>query len=315
MLSINVNDPASILAAIPAVLGFSPQSSIVALLIVNRGGNPELQNLLRMDIDREHARILTTAHSAVFRNVSAAVLVAIADTDHTGDALDALDILRDSFTDLGIATRARLLAPALDDHGTWTDIDRGDSGPITPFGRTAFAAESVYRGRRVADTRDDIAAEFTPKPNPAPILRDDPTDSVQDTFEILTAVITGTEPAHHHPDLASRMAVLLTDVHLRDVAIGISLDHAAPAAALWTRLANQLTGQPRLELLAIAASAYYAGYDAVRAGIALDIAADEAAAHKLTYPRLAALLRASLDGGISPEKVAAALAAAARRAP
>lgn len=102
------------LSAIPACLGFSPQSSIVALLIVRRDGNPELQNLLRMDIDADDARILTTVHRRVFRDVSAVLLVAIADTDCTSDAVEALDILRASFTDLGIATPVRLLTAALD---------------------------------------------------------------------------------------------------------------------------------------------------------------------------------------------------------
>jgi hypothetical protein len=314
MPDITINDSASILSAIPACLGFSPQSSIVALLIVQRAGNQELKNLLRIDLDADDARILTTVHRRVFRDVSAVLLVAIAGTDRTGDAVEALDILRASFTDLGIATPVRLLTASLDEPGQWTNIDTGYTGLVTPFGRTAFAAESVYRGRRVAATRDDIVAEFTARPNPAPILRDDPTDSVEDTFETLTAVITGREPAHQHPDLASRLAVLLADVHLRDVAICISLDHAAPAAALWTQLANQLTGKPRIDMLTIAAGTYYAGYDAVRAGIALDIAATEAADHKLDYPRLAGMLRTALDGGLSPEQVRTALAAAGRRA-
>ena len=211
--------------------------------------------------------------------------------------------MKASFTDLGIATPIRLLAAALDEPGQWTNIDTGDTGDITPFGRTAFAAESVYRGHRVAATREDILAEFTADPNPAPILHDDPTDSVEDAFETLTAVITGTDLAHHHPDLASRLAVLLADVQLRDVAILISLDHAEPAAALWTQLANQLTGKARLDMLTIAAGAYYAAYDTVRAGIALDIAADEAAAQRLDFPRLASMLLAALNIGMPPEKV------------
>jgi len=124
---------------------------------------------------------------------------------------------------------------------------------------------------------------------------------------------TGTDRAHHHPDLASRLAVLLADVQLRDVAILISLDHAEAAAALWTQLANQLTGAARLGMLTIAAGAYYAAYDTVRAGIALDIAADEAAAQQLEFPRLASMLLSALNIGMPPEKVRVALGAAGRR--
>lgn len=312
-MDINIDNPASIISAIPAILRFSPQSSIVALLIRRRAGNPEIKTLLRIDLEAADARRLTTATAPVFRDVSAVILVAIAPADRTAYAVDALNILKASFTDLGIATPSRLLAAALDEPGQWTNIDTGDTGDITPFGRTAFAAESVYRGHRVAATREDILAEFTPVPNPAPILHDDPADSVEDAFETLTAVITGTDRAHHHPDLASRLAVLLADVQLRDVAILISLDHAEAAAALWTQLANQLTGNARLDMLTIAAGAYYAAYDTVRAGIALDIAADEAAAQRLDFPRLASMLLSALNIGMPPEKVRNALGAAGRR--
>jgi hypothetical protein len=311
-MDISIDNPASIISAIPAILRFSPQSSIVALLIRRRGGNPELKTLLRIDLDLDDARRLTTATAQALRDVSAVILVAIAPADRTVYAGEALDIVRASFTELGIATTIRLLAAALDEPGDWTNIDTGETGSITPFGRTAFAAESVYRGHRVAATREDILAEFTAVPNPAPILHDDPADSVEDTFETLTAVITGTAHPHHHPDLASRLAVLLADVQLRDVALLISLDHAQPAAALWTQLANQLTSNARLGMLTIAAGAYYAAYDTVRAGIALDIAADEAAAQKLEFPRLASMLLSALSIGMPPEKVRVALGAAGR---
>lgn len=312
-MDINIDQPASIISAIPAILRFSPQSSIVALLIVRRRGNPEIKTLLRVNLDVDDARKLTTAVAPAFRDVSAVILVAIADDERTAYAVEALDILKDSFTDLGIATPIRLLTPALDEPGQWTNIDTGDTGVITPFGRTAFAAESVYRGHRVAATREDILAEFTAGTNPAPILHDDPTDSVEDAFETLTAIVAGTDRAHHHPDLASRLAVLLADVHLRDVALLISLENVEPAAALWTHLANQLTGKPRLDMLTIAAGAYYAAYDTVRAGIALDIAAAEATAQQLDYPRLATMLLSALNAGMSPDKVRVALGAAGRR--
>ena len=102
-------------------------------------------------------------------------------------------------------------------------------------------------------------------------------------------------------------------MQLRDVAILISLDHAEAAAALWTQLANQLTGKARLDMLTIAAGAYYAAYDTIRAGIALDIAADEAAAQRLDFPRLASMLLSALNIGMPPENVRIALGAAGRR--
>ena len=134
-MDISIDNPASIISAIPAILRFSPESSIVALLIRRRGGNPEIKTLLRIDLEAADARRLTTATAPVFRDVSAVILLAIAPADRTAYAVDALNILKASFTDLGIATPIRLLAAALDEPGQWTNIDTGDTGDITPFGR------------------------------------------------------------------------------------------------------------------------------------------------------------------------------------
>lgn len=313
MPDINIDDPASILSAIPAVLGFHPQASIVVILISADNGAESVHSMLRFDIDINAARKLTTVAAPAFRNVSAAILVAICGDWIATHAAAVLDVVRDSLAQLNIATRIRLTTPTLDRPAQWTNIDAATSGPVTPFDRTAFAAETVYSGKRIAPTREEIVAEFTPATNPAPILRAAPADIVVDTFETVAAVISGTARLERHPDLATRVAILITDVRLRDAALRLSIDHADAAAVLWTQLANQLTGTARIDTLTLAAGCYYAAADGVRAGIALDVAAAEANAAHLDYPRLAQMLLAALQAGLPPAEIRAALAATGHR--
>jgi len=301
------------LSAIPAVLGFRPQASIVVILIRTDNGDESVHSMLRFDIDLDAARKLTTVTAPAFRNVSSAILVAICGDWIAGHAAAVLDVLRDSLAELNIPTPIRLTTPTLDQPAQWTNIDRNTSGPVTPFDRTAFAAETVFHGKRIAANRADIVAEFSATTNPAPILHAQPADIVADTFETVAAIISGGAHAEQYPDLATRIAVLIADVRLRDTALLLSIDHAAPAGALWTQLANQLTGTARLDTLTLAAGSYYVAADAVRAGIALDVAADEANAQHLQYPRLAQMLLSALQSGMPPAKIRAALAAIGHR--
>jgi hypothetical protein len=212
MPEINVNDPASILSAIPAVLGFHPQASIVVILIGADDGAESLHSMLRFDIDINAARKLTTVAAPAFRNVSAAILVAICADWIAGHAATVLDVVRDSLAQLNIATRIRLTTPTLDQPAQWTDIDAAARGPVTPFASTAFAAETVFSGKRIAPTREAIVAEFTPATNPAPILRAAPADIVVDTFETLAAIISGTASADRHQLSSHRRGHMLDDV-------------------------------------------------------------------------------------------------------
>ncbi|ORW10601.1 DUF4192 domain-containing protein [Mycobacterium kyorinense] len=313
MPDINIDDPASILSAIPAVLGFHPQASIVVILISADNGAESVHSMLRFDIDINAARKLTTVAAPAFRNVAAAILVAICGDWIAGHAATVLDVVRDSLAQLNIATRIRLTTPTLDQPAHWTNIDAATRGPVTPFDRTAFAAETVYSGKRIATSRDEILAEFTPATNPAPILRAAPADIVVDTFETVAAIISGTARLERHSDLATRVAILITDVRLRDAALRMSIDHADAAAVLWTQLANHLTGTARIDTLTLAAGCYYAAADGVRAGIALDVAATEANAAHLDYPQLAQMLLSALQAGLPPAQIRAALAAAGHR--
>lgn len=304
MSELNINNTADVLAAIPAILGFTPESSIVVMLLRNENGSTLVRNVLRFDIDPTAARTLTTVAAPAFRTVTHAVLVAVCGDQLADHGAETLDIVRDQLTDLDIDIIARLHTADLDQPGHWTNIDTGARGALTPYRDSRHAFGQVLRGEPLAATRDDIVNEFTPTTNPMPITTTEPTQFIVNTFETVAAIITESTPATEHPELATHVGILITtDVHMRDAMLLLSIDNAAPAGRLWTHLANQLTGLPRIEALTLAAACYYAASDAVRAGIALDVAAHDANDHRLDYPRLAQLLHTALSAGISPDQI------------
>jgi hypothetical protein len=313
MPEINIDEPSSVLSAIPAVLGFTPHASIVVMLIATDNGEECLTSVLRFNIDLDDARKLPAVAAPAFRRVSRAILVAVCGDWIRDYAITVLDALRASLAEIGVATPIRLTTPTLDRPGQWTNIDTATQGPITPYDRTAFAAETVFRGKRIAPSRDDLVAEFATTVNPAPMLDAEPGEIVVETFETLAAIISRTARTEDHPELATRAAVLIADVRLRDSALLLSVEHAAAGAALWTELSRQLTGPARLTTMALAAACYYVDGDGVRAGIALDIAASEANAARLDYPTLAQLLLTALQMGVPPAEIRSTLAAIRHR--
>jgi hypothetical protein len=315
MSHINIHNNADILNAVPAVLGFTPDASIVVLLLHDVDGHTAVRNGLRFDINTHAARQLTTVAAPAFANITAAILVAVCGDPIADHAAATLDIVRDSLAELNITTLNRLVTTSLDHPGQWTDLDTGDRGPVTPFRDSVIAAETVFAGHHVAASRDQIVAEFTPTTNPAPLLTTAPADFLVDTFETIAAIISGSDHPGAHPDLATRVGILIANVHLRDTMLVLSADHPGPAARLWTRLANQLTGPARMDSLTVAAACYYAASDTIRAGIALDTSADEATAHHLDNPRLAQMLHTALQAGISPTQIRAVIATLATREP
>ena len=124
-----------------------------------------------------------------------------------------------------------------------------------------------------------------------------------DTLEEISAAITTALPDKNN-SLATRAGILITEnVNLRDSMLLLGLENTAAAARLWTRLANQLTGQARIEMLTLAAANYYMSRDAVRAAVALELAAVDANADALTFPSLAALLDTALQSAVAPDVI------------
>lgn len=307
-----MNNPLSIIrnysdaiAALPALLSYVPTNSLIALLCAQTSGELVMQSLFRIPVDVSalQAATIPSRVEPALRITDTVILIAICDAENDRQATANLDAVRDALTNVDIEVKARLLTRNVTTAGHWTNIDTGATGPVYPYTDSILTAEQVHRGRIIAPTRDQILAEFNQTTNPAPVIADDPGDILMDTLEEISAAITTSLPDKDN-SLATRAGMLITEnVHLRDSMLLLGLENTASAARLWTRLANQLTGQARIEMLTLAAANYYMSRDAVRAGIALELAGVEAEADDLTFPSLAILLDTALQSGASPDDI------------
>jgi len=74
-------------------------------------------------------------------------------------------------------------------------------------------------------------------------------------------------------------------------------------ARLWTTIAAQLRGTPRVEALVLASITHYAAGDAIRAGIALDAAHQTAIETGCRFSQLAKLMHGAVRAGIPPQRI------------
>jgi hypothetical protein len=301
---LKLTNNSDIVAAIPALLGFVPTASFVVILLEDDNGEHFVRCVLRGDLNVRPDAVakLPATCGPAFHGADAVILVAICGDWLDDQARATLDALRIGIEAVNITVRARLLIRDTTQHGHWLDIDSGQTGPVYPYTDAIMSAEAVHRGRNIAKTRDQIIAEFAGTTNPVPVIAEHPDDIVMSTLEEIATVTASNTVAS--PSLATRAGILITqNVGLRDAALLLGAEHPEPAAALWTTIANQLSGEARIQALTIAAAQYYISSDAVRAGIALEIADEDATAAEVAYPTLAVLLSTALQAGLSPREI------------
>ena len=321
--------PGALVAALPAVLGFVPEKSLVLVVL-------------------EEAR--TSAASAAARSMGAVMRA-----DLTADLTDNLNRLAELAATSGADTvvavivddeglscpmcwagHRRLcvaLAAALDSHGVGLDgahvVDRveaggrwrcvddcGAGGAVEDPTASPLAAAAVLDGRRLYARRSDlhaVIAEIDASRSARlvePILaqaaarsaqwRAHPDDcgrrDVETAIEVAARVFTGVEPADGE---LAELACGLTDVAVRDTLYALAVgEQAAAAEALWALLARTLPDPWRVEALVLLAFSAYARGDGPLAGISLEAALRIDPEH-----RMAGMLDAALQSGMRPEQI------------
>lgn len=316
-MRINLTSNTDVVAAIPALLGFVPTNSIVAIVLDDHGDSITVYCGARYDIDApldvaaQFADVLPLQDDdGPHRPV---LLVAVADVDHQRHASAHLDAVARRVIARGARVVKRLHTPRIDAGHTWTDVDTGDTGTTTDYRLSDHALQmAVEHGQTVRASREDIAAEFHPgAPAPAPEI----------TADLVTHTILGVYAALNDPDgltpqLAANAGHLITSsVTHRDALLVVSTTRPEAGATVWTRLARQLRDQARIEALALAAACFYVSSDAIRTGIALEAAHSTAEAAGLPDTTLVLLLETALQNAISPEKIRQVFATIAAKPP
>lgn len=320
-----LSDPGSLIASIPALMGYYPTDGVVLFALY------------------EGAMLLTTHYSPdATTNRAFAATVAEGGLNFIGADMVAC-IIGDSDSDTDGQARQELLAahlvtafgrskqeldvfgvPSIDTGQRWfqyANPGRGGALPDpegTPLPLVAARNQVVYPGS------DALLAMLAPDPDDALARRSalvdaivrrlsDHTDQEQSPQLLFALVQREVERAEHRrepltdPEIAD-LAYALSNLDVRDRCLTFALgDHAAAAERLWTELVRACPAPERAEPAVLLSLFAYA-----RGNILLALLAQRRAEHTMPNHRMATLVRMALHAG-APSSMIRGLAERAER--
>jgi hypothetical protein len=316
----HLNRPGALIAAIPAVLGFVPEESLV--LVTLEAG--EMGAVIRADLADDTADMTAgldqLCEVAASGGADAAVAV-IVDPDGLTCRM-CIDeyrmlaaVLETRLGERGIEVLAVHVVDRIAAGGRWQCADGcGNHGVIDDPAASPLALAAVLDGRRLYARRTEllevigtVAVERTESIRCIIEKRSGATDvcarkdseagaDVEHALAVARQLADGTEPTD--TDLAA-LAYAVVDPRVRDTLYALAVGvFAGEAEELWALLARTLPPPWRLEALVLLAFSAYARGDGPLAGVALEAALDIDGAH-----RMAGMLDTALQTGLRPEQI------------
>jgi hypothetical protein len=314
-----LNRPGALIAALPAVLGFVPESSLV-LVTLERGA---LGAVIRVDLSNALSGAVDhIAEVAAAARPDAAIAV-IVDAEGARCPLCALqhrefaDALTKSLANQDITMRAVHVVDRIERGGRWHCVDGcGAGGAVDDPSASPLAVAAVLGGRRLYVRREDLEKVIAVADRAradavrrlvrrhleicADIRRDDPDASsrgdIEDAIAVASQVLDGHELCDEE---LARLACALTDIRVRDTLYALAVgENAADAESLWAALSRALPDPWRVEALGLLAFSAYARGDGPLAGVALEAALRSDPTH-----RMASMLDTALQSGLRPERI------------
>jgi hypothetical protein len=313
-----LNRPGALIAALPAVLGFVPEKSLV-LVSVDSG---EMGSVMRVDLSRELAeRVGHLAQVAAAANPEAAIAV-IVDADGARCPMcneeyrQLCTALTDELSRRNIVLWAAHVVDRVAPGGRWRCVDGcGSGGVIDDPSASPLAVAAVLGGRRLYARRADLQAVIAVDParsadlagavadqaalretahraDPAGCCRRDVEDAMA-----AAASVAGGKPLSD-AELA-KLGCALTDVQVRDALYALAIgENAGAAESLWALLSRTLPEPGRVEALVLLAFSAYARGDGPLAGVSLEAVLRCQPGH-----RMAGMLDTALQSGMRPEHI------------
>lgn len=316
-----LNRPGALIAAVPAVLGFAPEKSLVLVTII--GG--EMGAVLRVDLSEGFFSALPDAlghlsDMAAAADADAAIAVIVdeqsIDCPMCADLYrDVSDELGEALSDHGIELFAVHVVDRVAAGGRWHCADGcGNAGVVEDPESSPVTMAAVLDGRRLYARRADLvevvavtdarrAEALRPvieKRSAAVDYRGRPDSEVRDDVEHAVACATGSSEGAPLPDDdVVRLACAVADSRVRDTLYALAVgQHAAAAESAWASLTRTLPAPWRVEALVLLAFSAYARGDGPLAGVALQAALEVDSAH-----RMAGMLDAALQAGMRPDRI------------
>jgi hypothetical protein len=317
-----LNRPGALIAALPAVLGFVPENSLV-LVSVERGA---LGAVMRVDLSDDLAdRVDHLVEVAATAEPEAAIVVIVdAEGAHCPGCNEEhrhlCDELAEALAQHDIELYAAHVVDRVAAGGRWHCVDGcGSSGVVDDPSASPLAAAAVLDGRRLYPRRADLQAV---------IAVDDPArsaalaDVMEDRASARAAASradAGGQRRVARGDVRAAMAAAarvargealpddeiaglgcsLSDAQVRDTLYALAVgENAGEAESLWAVLARRLPEPWRVEALVLLAFSAYARGDGPLAGVSLEAALRADPGH-----RMAGMLDTALQSGLRPEDI------------
>ncbi|MEU0494460.1 DUF4192 domain-containing protein [Mycobacterium sp. NPDC006124] len=306
--------PAALLAALPAVLGFVPEDSLV--LVTFEDG--QLGCVMRMDLCDDVADPLDQMVDVAATSGSAAAVAVIVDEDGAacrmcvGDHQWWAAMLDAQLADRGVELLATYVVDRLEAGGRWHRADgEPGSGTVDDPMSSPMAAAAVLDGRRLYARRTELQAVVAVDPVRAEGLRmallraehdgelrpdADARHDVEHAMAVARGLSEGMLPGDD--DLAA-VGCAVADTRVRDTLYALAVGREADRAeALWALMARSLPDPWRVEALVLLAFSAYARGDGPLAGVSLEAALSADGNH-----RMAVMLDQALQSGMRPEQI------------
>ncbi len=310
----SVDRPGALIAALPAVLGFVPEQSVV-LVTATRG---EIGAVLRSNLaDASPERLCELAELAAVSG--AEIVIAVIVDDEGADCPACFDehrwLVRTLSLELaehGVDLVAAHVVPEVAAGARWFCVDGcGRSGLVDDPSSSPTALAAVLDGRRLYTTREELLAVVATT-DPArtaalvPVIeragapdRQRPDAQSRSDVEMVLASVDRNAAGVELSDAQlTRVAWALTDPRVRDTLYALAVgDKAGSAESLWAQLSRTLPEPWRVEALVLLAFSAYVRGDGPLVGIALD-AALRCGPHKM-----AGMLDQALQAGLRPDQI------------
>ncbi|MGV0742334.1 DUF4192 domain-containing protein [Mycolicibacterium sp. XJ870] len=309
-----VGHPGSLIAALPAVLGFVPEESLV--LVTFDAGH--LGCVMRVDLSLamvEGVDHLAEVAAAAAPHSAVAVIV-----DENGadclqcqdDYADLAAAVADALAAHGIELSAAHVVDRVAAGGRWHCADGcGNHGTVEDPTASPLAVAAVLDGRRLyrrrAELQQIVEADEIRGEQIAAVIAGLPSSSgprrkAQARADVEMAITAAAQLAAGEvpTDIQlAKLAVALTDPRVRDTLYALAVgDGAGPAESLWVAVARALPPPWRAEALALLAFSAYVRGDGPLAGISLDAALRCDPEH-----RMAGMLDQALQSGMRPDQI------------
>jgi hypothetical protein len=311
----HLNRPGVLIAALPAVLGFVPEKSLV-LVTADRG---EMGSVMRVDLSDELVDSLEhVADVAAAARPDSAIAVVI-DEDGANCRMcndehrELAGLLARVLADRGIELLAAHVVDRVAAGGRWHCADGcGNAGTVDDPSASPLAVAAVLDGRRlyarraeleevidvIDPARTDALAEVIDAGKRDVAEREDAA-ACADIEAAIAAASRVADAAELGDEELARLAWALSDLRVRDTLYALAVgENAGQAEELWAVLSRTLPEPWRVEALVLLAFSAYARGDGPLAGVSLEAALRGDPTH-----RMAGMLDTALQSGMRPEQI------------